>query len=462
MANATKKAVLRALIEGSLYEILVKSNIENVVYSVDGSGNEVYLSTKLAEIITDLGTKATTTSVTDAINALREEMLGDTPVEAYNTFTELAQYISEHKDAADALTAAVGNKADKSTVEGIQTVINGLGALATKSIVSENDLDSALKEKVNAAAEGNHSHANKELLDTYDQTNEDIKDAVQKKHEHTNKAELDKIVSGDKAKWDKAVTDLSAEITRAQAAEAANAAAASAAQGTANEIKADYLKQADKTEIQGNINTVSGKVDTLIGSDANKSVRTIANEELAAQLIADGAKTSLDTLEEIAAWIQSHPDDAAAMNEAIVALQNKVNTGNKTVTAYVTDAIAALNIGNYAKAADLTALAARVSTLEGKSHEHSNKTVLDGISDENVAAWNAAEGNAKGYADGLNGAMDTRVKAVEAAKHSHGNKMVLDGITAQQVAAWTGKSRIIYSATQPADLGENDLWVQLL
>lgn len=413
MANASKKAILRALIEGSLYEILVKSNIENVVYSVGDDGSEVYLSTKLAEIITDLGTKASVASVTEAINALRAEMLGDTPVEAYNTFTELAQYISEHKEAADALTAAVGNKADKSTVEGIQAVIDGLGALATKSIISENDLDSSLKEKVNAAAEGNHSHANKELLDTYDQTNADIKDAVEKKHEHTNKAELDKIVSGDKAKWDKAVTDLAAEVTRAKAAEEANAAAAAAAQGTANEIKADYLKKADKDALQGNINTVSGKVDTLIGSDSNKSVRTIANEELAAQLVADGAKESLDTLAEIAAWIQSHPDDASAMNEAIVALQNKVNTGNKTVTAYVTDAIAALNIGNYAKAADLTALAARVSTLEGKSHEHANKTVLDGI-------------------------------------------------TANVVSAWNAKGRVIYSATQPADLTEKDLWVQLL
>lgn len=39
------------------------------------------------------------------------------------------------------------------------------GALANKSIVSESDLDSALAEKVNAAAEGNHSHSNKTVLD---------------------------------------------------------------------------------------------------------------------------------------------------------------------------------------------------------------------------------------------------------------------------------------------------------
>ena len=160
------------------------------------------------------------------------------------------------------------------------------------------------------------------------------------------------------------VTALNEEITRAKAAEEANAAAAKAAQDAVDAVEADYLKAADKTELQGNINTVSGKVDTLIGSDTGKSARTIANEELAAQLIPESAKESLDTLGEIAAWIQSHPDDASAMNAAITALQNKVDTGDQTVSAYVADAIAALSIGDYAKAADLTALAARVKAIE--------------------------------------------------------------------------------------------------
>lgn len=40
------------------------------------------------------------------------------------------------------------------------------GALAGKDTVSEGDLDASLKEKVNAAAKGNHSHANKAFLDT--------------------------------------------------------------------------------------------------------------------------------------------------------------------------------------------------------------------------------------------------------------------------------------------------------
>lgn len=65
-------------------------------------------------------------------------------------------------------------------------------------------------------------------------------------------------------------------------------------------------------------------VDTLIGSDAGKSARTIANEELAAQLIPEGAQEALNTLTEIAQWIQDHPNDASAMNAAITKLNGIV------------------------------------------------------------------------------------------------------------------------------------------
>ena len=100
-------------------------------------------------------------------------------------------------------------------------------------------------------------------------------------------------------------------------------------------------------------------VDTLIGDDTGKSARTIANEELAKQLIPENAKESLDTLAEIAAWIQAHPDDATAMNRAITDLATLVGTlpedaESATVVAYIKEAIdnaiAALAIGDYAKA----------------------------------------------------------------------------------------------------------------
>lgn len=65
------------------------------------------------------------------------------------------------------------------------------------------------------------------------------------------------------------------------------------------------------------IGIAEGKLTTLIASDSGMSVRTIANEELAKQLIPEGANESLNTLKEIADWIQAHPADVTEMNSAI-------------------------------------------------------------------------------------------------------------------------------------------------
>lgn len=153
---------------------------------------------------------------------------------------------------------------------------------------------------------------------------------------------------------------------------------------------------------------LSGKVDTLVGEDTGKSVRTIANEELAKQLIPENAQESMDTLAELAAWMQEHPKNAQNMNKAINDLKALVgalpeDAESATVVAYIKEytdaATAALEIGDYAKAADLTAAVARINALEEDTHKHENKDVLDGVTAENVAAWNDAEQNAKDYID---------------------------------------------------------------
>lgn len=162
--------------------------------------------------------------------------------------------------------------------------------------------------------------------------------------------------------------------------------------------------------IGGNTTAIDGanaKIDTLVGTDTGKSVRTIANEELAAQLIPENAAEALDTLQEIAAWIQEHPGDAATMNAAIEALETKVDTGNQTVSAYVGAAIAALNIGDYALAADLTALAGRVTELETASATHALKTEVEAVAnalDEYKTAHNG---------DYDNDTIDAKVKTVQ-------------------------------------------------
>lgn len=66
------------------------------------------------------------------------------------------------------------------------------------------------------------------------------------------------------------------------------------------------------------------KMETLIGTDENLSIREIAANELATQLIPENAAESLNELKEIATWIQEHPEDASAMNLAIQDLENAV------------------------------------------------------------------------------------------------------------------------------------------
>lgn len=193
-------------------------------------------------------------------------------------------------------------------------------------------------------------------------------------------------------------------------------------------------------------------LETLVGTDTGKSVRTIANEELAAQLIGENAQESLDTLEEIAAWIQGHPGDAAAMNAAITALQNQlkgIDAGEGTVKKYVDDAITALKIGDYAKAADLTELAGRVTTAEGEIN--TLKETVNGLG-------SMAQKNNVAEAD-LADELREKVNAASEGNHSHNNKAVLDGITAEMVTGWNGKANVYYSETEPANMAEGDLWV---
>lgn len=229
MSNV-RNAILTALLEGAIVELMVKTKVDNVY--VDDTTT---LAAKLAEMIASLNSKAstdaltsglagkaasshthaqsdvtglssalserpTTTAMNAAISAAITNLINGAPG-TYDTLKEIADYISSHEDVVDALNAAIGNKADASTVSALQATVNALGSLAKKSTVSESDLDASLREKVNAASQGNHSHNNKALLDTYDQTNANIKDAVSKKHSHSNSSVLDGITSQNVSDW---------------------------------------------------------------------------------------------------------------------------------------------------------------------------------------------------------------------------------------------------------------------
>lgn len=219
----------------------------------------------------------------------------------------------------------------------------------------------------------------------------------------------------------------------------------------------------DDTAVRGLISTnasdidaLEGRMDTAEGDIADNaaaiellnktdgtvgSVKKTVDDAIAA--IVASAPSDFDTLKEISDWISGHSDSASAMNSDIAELKRLTaglgTTGDpaaaKTVKQYVDDAIAGLAIGDYAKAADLTALAARVTALEGK------------VTDAKIAAWDAAEQNAKTYADSLASNYDASGAAAAAETAA---KAYADGLASNYATAAQGAKAD--TALQPADV----------
>ena len=151
------------------------------------------------------------------------------------------------------------------------------------------------------------------------------------------------------------------------------------------------------TAIEDHKTAVDTKVTTLIGSDADKSVRKIANEELAAQLIPANAAESLNTLQEIAAWIQDHPGDASAMNSAIEVLQKKTKLGEYTPEGQ-SEAVEYTTVKAYVEAVKKE-LATNATGLEGRVKANEDAIATINGNSNTTGSINKALADAKAYTD---------------------------------------------------------------
>lgn len=98
-------------------------------------------------------------------------------------------------------------------------------------------------------------------------------------------------------------------------------------------------------ELSDTDKNINDQIQTWVGNnetDKNKSIRVIAAEEIAEQLIPDSAQESLDTLQEISNWIQQHPDDVAEMNKNIATNTQNIAINSQNI-AINTNAIRAIN-----------------------------------------------------------------------------------------------------------------------
>ena len=300
---------------------------------------EADLAAALKTKIDGKADKATTLAgygIEDAYTKTGAEGMVDGKIEALALGTMSKEKASDYTKTADLETALAGkydaagaakavddklpamNAAISANTEAI-TTLNGAasveGSVAKKIQTAITGLDLA-----NTYAAKTHTHAMEQVNGLADEFAK-----YQLKGDYALKSEVTAV--------DQKATDLATLVGTIP-----EGATATTVVGYAKEV-------ADKAA--GDAAAVGAKVDTLVGEDTGKSARTIANEELAKQLIPANAQESLDTLKEIADWIQAHPSEVTEMNSKIIA-------------------------------------------LESKAHEHTNKAVIDGITAEKVANWDSA------------------------------------------------------------------------
>lgn len=390
----------------------------------------------------------------------------------YLDLTGLGQYDAKIKALIDEKDAATLASA-KSYADGLGANYDAAGAATTALTDAKAYTDTEVA-KANAAAAAAQTQADKGVADAA--TAKAAADAAQASADEV--AELvGELPEGTAATT---VVDYVNKKTEGIATDAALGELQSqltAAQGAIDAIEADYLVEADKTELTAAIATAKTEasddaVDRVLGYLAEEEVNTNFDtlKEVAAWIEADttasaelvtrvsAAEGEIDTLQTEMDAVEKKADDNAS---AIAALQTAVGDGGSVET-QISDAVAAETEAREAAeaaldtkiAANATAAAAaqtaaeaaqgevdaletvvagkaaqsdvdaavarvttaegKIATLEGKAHTHANAEVLDGITAALVADWNDAV----------------------AKEHEHANKEVLDGITATLVSNW--------------------------
>lgn len=165
----------------------------------------------------------------------------------------------------------------------------------------------------------------------------------------------------------------------------------------------------DDSALRQLIGANTSAIAVLNGEGDGSVVATVAAK--VAEVVA-GADAKFDTLKEIADWIMNDTTGAASMTADIAALEGKLEGIDSTVVAKIAAEIeTALMVDGaekYALASELSTLAGQLQTIAGQitaletaKHTHANAETLAGITAEKIAAWNAAEQNAKNYTDSV-------------------------------------------------------------
>ena len=269
--------------------------------------------------------------------------------------------------------------------------------------------------KVNELANG-QVKTNKEAIDAINNETTGILAQAKTYADQAADAKDDDIAAAKKA-GDDAQANLTTHINGDFASVKGRVDALEAGTYDDTEVRGLIKANADAIDaVEGRADALENQMETLVGDDAGKSARTIANEELAKQLIAENAAESLNELQEIAAWIQSHPGDAAAMNRAIEDLEALVGTLPSGITAttivgYIQEVVNDEKVR--AEAAE-GALGDRIGAIEGNIGtgtvdgriEAAKTAAIEAAAGDATTKANAARDEAKSYTDAEIGKID--------------------------------------------------------
>lgn len=382
---------------------------------------KAYVDQKTSGIATDEALTALGTRVTTAEGKL-ETLTGADTVEG-----SVAKALKDAKTYTDEKDTAMDARMD--TVEGSITTLNGEESVAgsVKAIAkSYADGKDAAIQAAQAAADAAQDDV--DTLENKVGTVADGKTVVG-------------LISDAQTQANKGVTDAATAKSAADAAQAdVNALEAKVGEVPADKTVVQMISDAqdaatyDDTALKNRISANETAIATLNGTGDGSVSKQVA--DAVAQIVAD-APEAYDTLKEISDWISSHASDASAMNSqintnktdianltALVGTLPETATSN-TVIGYIDEAIAALQIDDYAKATDLAAAVARIGTAEGKI------TTLEGkvkaIEDKNIS-----DGANKVEASTTNG--NIKIDGVETIVYTHPAEHTISEVTGLQTA----------------------------
>ena len=129
-------------------------------------------------------------------------------------------------------------------------------------------------------------------------------------------------------------------------------------------------KSADVVDIQSLIDAIE-----VLNGDGEGSVKKAVADAIA-DVIAN-ADEEFDTLKEIADYIVSDPYGSAELKNRVTSAETAISNAE----------------------GEIDALQTKMADVESKAHIHANMDLLNEISEDKVNSWDAAEQNAKDYAD---------------------------------------------------------------